>query len=82
MRIATAQFACVPADVTANVRRMAALAGELVTTYRKHNHAGPAGPWTGCGRSAVWAPGGGLLAEADTDTVVVAEIGQGHGSTR
>ncbi|MEU4013490.1 hypothetical protein [Streptomyces pseudogriseolus] len=20
------------------------------------NHVGPAGPWTGCGRSSVWAP--------------------------
>ncbi|MGW0391673.1 carbon-nitrogen hydrolase family protein [Streptomyces sp. NPDC003042] len=29
------------------------------------NHVGPAGPWTGCGGSAVWAPGGVLLAEAD-----------------
>lgn len=43
------------------------------------NHVGPAGAWTGCGRSALWAPGGGLLAEADADTamVVTAEIGQG-----
>ncbi|MFI5801408.1 carbon-nitrogen hydrolase family protein [Streptomyces sp. NPDC051561] len=42
------------------------------------NHVGPAGPWTGCGRSAVWAPGGALLAEADADTpmVVTAEVGQ------
>ncbi|GAA4581652.1 carbon-nitrogen hydrolase family protein [Planotetraspora phitsanulokensis] len=41
------------------------------------NHVGPAGPWTGCGRSAVWAPGGALLGEADADTatVVVAEVG-------
>ncbi|MFJ3975995.1 carbon-nitrogen hydrolase family protein [Streptomyces sp. NPDC090021] len=41
------------------------------------NHVGPAGPWTGCGRSAVWAPGGALLAEADdrTPSVVTAEIG-------
>ncbi|MER5930741.1 carbon-nitrogen hydrolase family protein [Streptomyces sp. NPDC002054] len=40
------------------------------------NHVGPAGPWTGCGRSAVWAPGGALLAEADdrTESVAVAEI--------
>ncbi|MER6198421.1 carbon-nitrogen hydrolase family protein [Streptomyces sp. NPDC001586] len=40
------------------------------------NHVGPAGPWTGCGRAAVWAPGGGLLAEADdrTPSVVTAEI--------
>ncbi|MCQ0022594.1 carbon-nitrogen hydrolase family protein [Streptomyces somaliensis DSM 40738] len=29
------------------------------------NHVGAAGPWTGCGRSAVWGPDGGLLAEAD-----------------
>ncbi|MER5808851.1 carbon-nitrogen hydrolase family protein [Streptomyces sp. NPDC002033] len=40
------------------------------------NHTGPAGPWTGCGRSAVWAPGGGLLAEADDRApgVAVADI--------
>ncbi|MCX5201393.1 carbon-nitrogen hydrolase family protein [Streptomyces sp. NBC_00237] len=31
------------------------------------NHAGPAGPWTGCGRSAVWGAGGGLLAEAPAE---------------
>ncbi|OEJ96412.1 carbon-nitrogen hydrolase family protein [Streptomyces thermolilacinus] len=29
------------------------------------NHVGAAGPWTGCGRSAVWGPDGVLLAEAD-----------------
>ncbi|SDK15266.1 carbon-nitrogen hydrolase family protein [Streptomyces indicus] len=41
------------------------------------NHVGPAGEWTGCGGSAVWAPGGTLLAEADdcTEGVVVAEVG-------
>ncbi|MFD7709320.1 carbon-nitrogen hydrolase family protein [Streptomyces sp. NPDC059786] len=41
------------------------------------NHVGPAGPWTGCGRSAVWAPGGALLTQADSETaaVVVAEVG-------
>ncbi|MFD4240711.1 carbon-nitrogen hydrolase family protein [Streptomyces sp. NPDC058525] len=41
------------------------------------NHVGPAGPWTGCGGAAVWAPGGGLLAEADdrTPSVVAAEVG-------
>ncbi|WP_030757633.1 MULTISPECIES: carbon-nitrogen hydrolase family protein [unclassified Streptomyces] len=40
------------------------------------NHVGPAGPWTGCGRSAVWAPGGALVAEADdrTPSVVTASI--------
>ncbi|MEV7616588.1 carbon-nitrogen hydrolase family protein [Streptomyces sp. NPDC089799] len=40
------------------------------------NHVGPAGPWTGCGRAAVWAPDGTLLAEADdrTATVVTAEV--------
>ncbi|MFJ6940323.1 carbon-nitrogen hydrolase family protein [Streptomyces sp. NPDC101132] len=40
------------------------------------NHVGPAGPWTGCGGSAVWAPGGALVAEADatTATYVVAEV--------
>ncbi|MFI5862465.1 carbon-nitrogen hydrolase family protein [Streptomyces sp. NPDC051546] len=40
------------------------------------NHVGPAGPWTGCGGAAVWAPDGSLLAEADarTPSVAVAEI--------
>ncbi|MFG3283392.1 carbon-nitrogen hydrolase family protein [Streptomyces sp. NPDC048111] len=40
------------------------------------NHVGPAGPWTGCGRSSIWASGGTLLAEADTETpmIVVADI--------
>ncbi|MFJ3963916.1 carbon-nitrogen hydrolase family protein [Streptomyces sp. NPDC090036] len=40
------------------------------------NHVGPAGPWTGCGRAAVWAPGGALLAEADdrTPSVVTATV--------
>ncbi|MCB5164864.1 carbon-nitrogen hydrolase family protein [Streptomyces bambusae] len=36
------------------------------------NHVGPAGPWTGCGRSAVWGPDGTLLAEADAHTATVA----------
>ncbi|MCX4693500.1 carbon-nitrogen hydrolase family protein [Streptomyces sp. NBC_01408] len=35
------------------------------------NHVGPAGPWTGCGRAAIWAPGGALLAEADDRTACV-----------
>ncbi|MFD3652172.1 carbon-nitrogen hydrolase family protein [Streptomyces sp. NPDC058620] len=41
------------------------------------NHVGQAGPWTGCGGSALWAPGGSLLVEADARTamVVTAEIG-------
>ncbi|MEU9302799.1 carbon-nitrogen hydrolase family protein [Streptomyces sp. NPDC048269] len=41
------------------------------------NHVGPAGPWTGCGGAAVWAPGGALLAEADdrTPSVVTADVG-------
>ncbi|WP_327351466.1 carbon-nitrogen hydrolase family protein [Streptomyces sp. NBC_01304] len=41
------------------------------------NHVGPAGAWTGCGRSALWAPGGALLAQADADRpmVVVADVG-------
>ncbi|WP_327131920.1 carbon-nitrogen hydrolase family protein [Streptomyces sp. NBC_01343] len=41
------------------------------------NHVGPAGSWTGCGRAALWAPGGALLAEADdrTASVVTAEVG-------
>ncbi|MEV8534301.1 carbon-nitrogen hydrolase family protein [Streptomyces sp. NPDC051211] len=45
------------------------------------NHTGPAGPWTGCGGAAVWAPGGALLAEADgrTASVAVAEIPEADG---
>ncbi|MFE1474635.1 carbon-nitrogen hydrolase family protein [Streptomyces cyaneofuscatus] len=41
------------------------------------NHVGPSGPWTGCGRAAIWAPDGALLAEADdrTPTVITAEVG-------
>ncbi|MFE4718767.1 carbon-nitrogen hydrolase family protein [Streptomyces sp. NPDC056728] len=35
------------------------------------NHVGPAGAWTGCGRSAMWAPGGALLAQADANTPMV-----------
>ncbi|WP_405010795.1 carbon-nitrogen hydrolase family protein [Kitasatospora sp. NBC_01539] len=31
------------------------------------NHVGPAGPYTGCGGSAVWGPDGHLLAEAAED---------------
>ncbi|MFF1557189.1 carbon-nitrogen hydrolase family protein [Streptomyces sp. NPDC058279] len=40
------------------------------------NHVGPAGPWTGCGGAAVWAPDGTLLAEADdrTPSVVTAAV--------
>lgn len=29
------------------------------------NHVGPAGPWTGCGGSAAWAPDGAVVVEAD-----------------
>ncbi|MFJ1755102.1 carbon-nitrogen hydrolase family protein [Kitasatospora sp. NPDC088134] len=29
------------------------------------NHVGTAGPWTGCGGSAAWSPGGDVVAEAD-----------------
>ncbi|BAJ33033.1 putative hydrolase [Kitasatospora setae KM-6054] len=29
------------------------------------NHVGSAGPWTGCGGSAVWAPDGTVMADAD-----------------
>ncbi|MEU8778207.1 carbon-nitrogen hydrolase family protein [Streptomyces sp. NPDC048606] len=40
------------------------------------NHVGPAGPWSGCGGAAVWAPGGQPLVEADdrTPDVVVADV--------
>ncbi|WNF28873.1 carbon-nitrogen hydrolase family protein [Streptomyces sp. C11-1] len=48
------------------------------------NHVGPSGPWTGCGRAAIWAPGGELLAEADdrTPMLVTAEVGRSGVSTR
>ncbi|WP_129287286.1 carbon-nitrogen hydrolase family protein [Streptomyces sp. GZWMJZ-114] len=62
--------------------------GELTTLYprlaEEHalyvvvaDHVGPAGPWTGCGRSAVHVPGGALLAEADAASpmIVTADIG-------
>jgi D-alanyl-D-alanine dipeptidase len=41
------------------------------------NHVGPAGAWTGCGRSSVWAPGGALVAQADPERamLVLAEVG-------
>ncbi|MFF0742906.1 carbon-nitrogen hydrolase family protein [Streptomyces sp. NPDC004111] len=44
------------------------------------NHVGPAGAWTGCGRSALWAPDGAPLAQADAEstTVVVADVPPGH----
>ncbi|CAM5431322.1 carbon-nitrogen hydrolase family protein [Streptomyces avidinii] len=44
------------------------------------NHVGPAGPWTGCGGSAVWAPGGALLAEADdrTPSLAMADVPAGE----
>ncbi|MET9883494.1 carbon-nitrogen hydrolase family protein [Streptomyces sp. NPDC006430] len=40
------------------------------------NHTGRAGPWTGCGRAALWSPDGTVLAEADerTPSVVTAEV--------
>ncbi|MEU3061014.1 carbon-nitrogen hydrolase family protein [Streptomyces subrutilus] len=40
------------------------------------NHVGPAGPWTGCGGAAVWAPDGRVLAEADghTPSLAVADV--------
>ncbi|MFI9718436.1 carbon-nitrogen hydrolase family protein [Streptomyces sp. NPDC052396] len=40
------------------------------------NHVGPAGGYTGCGLSAVWAPDGSLLAEAPEDAagLALAEI--------
>ncbi|MET7698486.1 carbon-nitrogen hydrolase family protein [Streptomyces sp. NPDC005485] len=45
------------------------------------NHVGPAGAWTGCGRAALWAPGGAVLAQGDaeTPTVVTAEVGPAPG---
>lgn len=40
------------------------------------NHVGPAGPWTGCGGAAIWAPDGTPMVEADdrTPSVVTASV--------
>ncbi|MFD9542488.1 carbon-nitrogen hydrolase family protein [Streptomyces sp. NPDC060022] len=63
------------------VKELAAVYPGIAKDFGLHvvvaNHVGPAGAWTGCGRSALWAAGGGLLAQADADTpmVVTAEIG-------
>ncbi|MFC8721739.1 carbon-nitrogen hydrolase family protein [Kitasatospora sp. NPDC057198] len=40
------------------------------------NHVGPAGPWTGCGGSAAWAPDGAVVVEADESgpRLLVAEL--------
>ncbi|MFD3548001.1 carbon-nitrogen hydrolase family protein [Streptomyces sp. NPDC058655] len=38
------------------------------------NHVGAAGPWTGCGGAAFWAPGGEILAEADDRTPGVVTV--------
>lgn len=72
-----AQRAAVYPRIAANTDLFVALA----------NHVGPSGPWTGCGRAAIWAPGGTLLAEADdrTPMVVTAEVGrapEGRGGRR
>jgi D-alanyl-D-alanine dipeptidase len=64
------------------VKELAAVYPGIAKDFNLHvvvaNHVGPAGAWTGCGRSAQWAPGGALLAQADADTpmVVIAETGQ------
>lgn len=64
----------------AGVRERASVHPEIARRHGLYvvlaNHVGPAGPWTGCGGAAVWAPGGALLAEADdrTPSVVTAEI--------
>ncbi|KPI20775.1 Nitrilase/cyanide hydratase and apolipoprotein N-acyltransferase [Actinobacteria bacterium OV450] len=52
------------------------IAGEHGLYVVLGNHVGPSGPWTGCGRAALWAPGGALLAEADDRTacVVTADV--------
>ncbi|MGW1836875.1 carbon-nitrogen hydrolase family protein [Streptomyces sp. NPDC002067] len=63
------------------VEELAAVYPGIAENFRLHvvvaNHVGPAGAWTGCGRSGLWAPSGALLAQADADTamVVTAEIG-------
>lgn len=63
------------------VKELAAVYPGIAKDFNLHvvvaNHVGPAGAWTGCGRSALWAAGGDLLAQADADTpmVVTAEVG-------
>lgn len=63
------------------VKELAAVYPGIAKDFGLHvvvaNHVGPAGAWTGCGRSALWAAGGDLLAQADADTpmVVTAEVG-------
>ncbi|QJS99827.1 carbon-nitrogen hydrolase family protein [Streptomyces asoensis] len=63
------------------VEELAAVYPGIAKDFDMHvvvaNHVGPAGAWTGCGRSALWAPGGALLMEADADTsmVITAEVG-------
>ncbi|GLW69863.1 carbon-nitrogen hydrolase family protein [Kitasatospora phosalacinea] len=46
------------------------------------NHVGSAGPWTGCGGSAAWAPDGALMIEADESgprlLVADLEVGTDH----
>ncbi|RSS68670.1 carbon-nitrogen hydrolase family protein [Streptomyces sp. WAC06614] len=62
------------------VRERAALHPALARDHGLYvalaNHVGPAGPWTGCGGAAVWAPDGTLLAEADDRApgLAVAEV--------
>lgn len=63
------------------VKELAAVYPGIAKDFDLHvvvaNHVGPSGAWTGCGRSALWAAGGDLLAQADADTpmVVTAEVG-------
>ncbi|MET7552541.1 carbon-nitrogen hydrolase family protein [Streptomyces sp. NPDC005479] len=63
------------------VKELAAVYPGIAKDFNLHvvvaNHVGPAGAWTGCGRSALWAAGGDLLTQADADTpmVVTAEVG-------
>lgn len=63
------------------VKELATLYPGIAEEYGTHvvvaNHVGPAGPWTGCGNAAIWAPGGVLRAQADTATsmTVTAEVG-------
>ncbi|MFG2525756.1 carbon-nitrogen hydrolase family protein [Streptomyces sp. NPDC048527] len=63
------------------VKELAAVYPGIAKDFNLHvvvaNHVGPAGAWTGCGRSALWAAGGDLLTQADADTpmVVTADVG-------
>jgi predicted amidohydrolase len=60
--------------------RLAAFAARFQMLVVMANHAASVGTYTSVGRSAVWAPGGALLAQAEgaDSSLVVATAGQGE----